>query len=45
MPLVSSSSKDPISKASAALTSPLGGIKGGVYYRHIIHKIIINYFN
>lgn len=33
MPLVSSSSKEPMSKASAAFTSPLGGIKGGEYYR------------
>lgn len=32
MPLVSSSSKEPISKASAALTSPRGGIRGGGYY-------------
>lgn len=32
MPLVSSSSKLPISKASAALTSPLGGTMGGVYF-------------
>lgn len=31
MPLVSSSSKEPMSKASAAFTSPLGGIKGGEY--------------
>ena len=31
-PLVSSSSKDPMSKASAALTSPLGGIRGGGYF-------------
>lgn len=33
MPLVSSSSKEPMSKASAAFTSPLGGINGGEYYR------------
>ncbi len=33
MPLVSSSSKEPMSKASAAFTSPLGGIKGGEYCR------------
>lgn len=32
MPLVSSSSKEPISKASAAFTSPLGGMRGGVYF-------------
>lgn len=32
MPLVSSSSNEPISNASAALTSPLGGIRGGVYF-------------
>jgi len=32
IPLTSSSSNEPISKASAALTSPLGGIKGGGYY-------------
>lgn len=32
MPLVSSSSNEPISKASAAFTSPLGGIRGGVYF-------------
>lgn len=31
MPLVSSSSNEPISKASAALTSPRGGIRGGGY--------------
>lgn len=31
-PLVSSSSNDPISKASAALTSPRGGVNGGVYF-------------
>jgi len=30
IPFVSSSSKFPISKASAALTSPRGGINGGV---------------
>lgn len=33
MPLVSSSSKEPMSNASAAFTSPLGGIKGGEYCR------------
>lgn len=32
IPFVSSSSKEPMSKASAALTSPRGGIKGGVYF-------------
>lgn len=32
IPLVSSSSKEPISKASAAFTSPRGGISGGVYF-------------
>lgn len=32
MPLVSSSSNEPMSNASAALTSPLGGIRGGVYF-------------
>lgn len=32
MPLVSSSSKEPMSKASAAFTSPRGGIKGGEYW-------------
>lgn len=32
MPLVSSSSNEPISNASAAFTSPLGGIRGGVYF-------------
>ena len=32
MPLVSSSSKEPMSKASAALTSPLGGMSGGGYF-------------
>jgi hypothetical protein len=32
MPLVSSSSNDPISKASAAFTSPRGGINGGWYF-------------
>lgn len=31
-PFVSSSSKEPISKASAALTSPRGGINGGGYF-------------
>ncbi len=31
IPLVSSSSKEPMSKASAALTSPLGGMRGGGY--------------
>lgn len=34
MPLVSSSSKEPMSNASAAFTSPLGGIKGGEYCRY-----------
>ena len=29
-PLVSSESNDPISNASAALTSPLGGMSGGL---------------
>lgn len=33
MPLVSSSSNEPMSKASAALTSPRGGIKGGGYWK------------
>lgn len=33
MPFVSSSSKEPISNASAAFTSPRGGIKGGGYYK------------
>lgn len=33
IPLVSSSSKEPMSNASAAFTSPLGGIKGGEYCR------------
>lgn len=33
MPFVSSSSKEPMSKASAALTSPLGGIRGGEYWQ------------
>lgn len=33
IPLVSSSSNEPISKASAALTSPRGGIKGGGYWK------------
>uniref|UniRef100_A0A182V7F3 Uncharacterized protein n=1 Tax=Anopheles merus TaxID=30066 RepID=A0A182V7F3_ANOME len=32
MPLVSSSSNEPMSNASAAFTSPLGGISGGVYF-------------
>ena len=32
IPFVSSSSKDPISKASAAFTSPLGGMSGGGYF-------------
>ena len=32
IPFTSSSSKEPMSKASAALTSPLGGIKGGGYF-------------
>lgn len=32
IPLVSSSSNEPMSKASAALTSPRGGISGGVYF-------------
>jgi len=32
IPFVSSSSKDPMSKASAALTSPRGGINGGGYF-------------
>ncbi len=32
IPLVSSSSNEPISKASAALTSPRGGISGGGYF-------------
>lgn len=32
IPFVSSSSKEPMSKASAALTSPRGGINGGVYF-------------
>uniref|UniRef100_A0A6B0UZ86 Putative secreted protein n=1 Tax=Ixodes ricinus TaxID=34613 RepID=A0A6B0UZ86_IXORI len=32
IPLVSSSSKEPMSKASAAFTSPLGGIRGGGYF-------------
>ena len=32
IPFVSSSSNDPMSKASAALTSPLGGINGGGYF-------------
>lgn len=31
IPLVSSSSNEPISNASAAFTSPRGGISGGVY--------------
>lgn len=33
MPFVSSSSKEPMSKASAAFTSPRGGIRGGGYCR------------
>jgi len=32
MPLVSSSSNEPISNASAALTSPRGGMRGGGYF-------------
>ena len=32
LPFVSSSSKEPMSKASAALTSPRGGIRGGGYF-------------
>ena len=32
IPFVSSSSKLPMSKASAALTSPRGGMSGGVYF-------------
>ena len=32
IPFVSSSSKFPISKASAALTSPRGGMRGGGYF-------------
>lgn len=32
IPLVSSSSNEPISNASAALTSPRGGMSGGVYF-------------
>ena len=31
-PFVSSSSKEPMSKASAALTSPRGGMRGGGYF-------------
>ena len=30
IPFVSSESNEPMSKASAALTSPLGGMRGGV---------------
>lgn len=32
IPFVSSSSNEPISNASAAFTSPRGGINGGVYF-------------
>lgn len=32
IPLVSSSSNEPMSNASAAFTSPRGGINGGVYF-------------
>ena len=39
MPLVSSSSNEPMSKASAALTSPRGGIKGGGYWKSQRRKV------
>ena len=35
MPLTSSSSNEPMSNASAALTSPRGGIRGGSNYENI----------
>ena len=38
MPLTSSSSNEPISNASAALTSPLGGTSGGGYCMNRWHN-------